>query len=464
MIAALGEEYVAALRSIYADRVRGGADFVMMWFAKAHQAITSGKVERVGLVATQSIRRGASEAVLRAIFDTGRIFEAWSDEEWSVDGADVRVCLVCFEGDRGGGAVLNGEHVDQIYSDLSAGQANLTDARRLSSNLGVCFQGPVKVGPFEVEGEVAREWLSAPINPNGRPNSDVLRPWANASDIVRRPSGKWIIDFGMLQEVGASAYEKPFEYVRKNVMPSRLANRDEQRRMNWWRLGRSGSDLKAATGKLARQILSPRVSKHRIFTWAPPQLLPDSRLVSIARDDDTCFGVLHSRFHEIWSVRLGGWHGVGNDPQYTPSLGFETFPFPNGLTPAVDPADYAEDPRAVAIASAAQRLHELRENWLNPSDLVRREPEVVPGYPDRILPMSDEAAQKLKKRTLTNLYNERPTWLRHAHVALDDAVSAAYGCPRPPQGDAWQVRHPQRGRSDPLGDHYGSDEWSAGAG
>jgi hypothetical protein len=69
----------------------------------------------------------------------------------------------------------------------------------------------------------------------------------------------------------------------------------------------------------------------------------------------------------------------------------------------------------------------LRENWLNPADLVVREPEVVPGYPDRILPKDEKAAKELKKRTLTNLYNARPTWLANAHAALDRAVWAAYG-------------------------------------
>ena len=126
-------------------------------------------------------------------------------------------------------------------------------------------------------------------------------------------------------------------------------------------------------------------------------------------------------------VRLGGWHGVGNDPQYTPSLGFETFPFPEGLTPNIPAADYADDPRAKAIAAAARRLNELREAWLNPADLVLRVPEVVPGYPDRIRPVDEKAAVILKKRTLTNLYNERPTWLDHAHRDLDAAVAAAYG-------------------------------------
>jgi type II restriction/modification system DNA methylase subunit YeeA len=120
-------------------------------------------------------------------------------------------------------------------------------------------------------------------------------------------------------------------------------------------------------------------------------------------------------------------HGVGNDPEYVHTATFETFPFPEGLTPDIAASDYADDLCAQAIAAAAARLDELRENWLNPVDLIIREPEVVPGYPDRILPKNEEAAKELKKRTLTNLYNARPQWLANAHAALDEAVAEAYG-------------------------------------
>lgn len=139
------------------------------------------------------------------------------------------------------------------------------------------------------------------------------------------------------------------------------------------------------------------------------------------------FGILHSRFHELWSLRLGT--SLEDRPRYTPTTTFETFPFPEGLTPNMPAAEYADDPRAARIAEVARRLNELRKNWLNPPDLVRCEPEVVPGYPDRILPVSEKAAQVLKKRTLTNLYNERPAWLDNVHRELDDAVAAAYGWP-----------------------------------
>jgi type II restriction/modification system DNA methylase subunit YeeA len=147
----------------------------------------------------------------------------------------------------------------------------------------------------------------------------------------------------------------------------------------------------------------------------------------ISRDDDSTFGILSSRFHASWAAYNGGVRGASRT--YTPSTAFETFPFPSGLTPKIPAKDYAKDSHAVAIAKAAKRLDELRNNWLNPPDLMDIVPEVVPGYPDRILPKNEKAAAELKKRTLTNLYNARPQWLDDAHRDLDAAVAAAYGWP-----------------------------------
>jgi type II restriction/modification system DNA methylase subunit YeeA len=180
---------------------------------------------------------------------------------------------------------------------------------------------------------------------------------------------------------------------------------------------------------LTRYIATPKVSRHRFFVYLDKSIIPDNLVIVITRDDDATFGILSSRIHRVWSLAKGAWCGVGNDPTYTPTSTFETYPFPEGLTPDVPAAAYADDPRAVTIAEAARRLSELREAWLNPSDLVERVPEVVPGYPDRIVPVSPKAAAILKTRTLTNLYNERPAWLDNAHGDLDAAVAAAYGWP-----------------------------------
>ena len=132
----------------------------------------------------------------------------------------------------------------------------------------------------------------------------------------------------------------------------------------------------------------------------------------------------------------------------TPTTCFEAFPFPAGLTPAdtahqrteplpdgaLIPADLPPAVRqpAETIAHAAKRLVDLRDAWLNPPEWAQRVPEVVPlglaasPYPDRIVARPGHEAD-LAKRTLTNLYNARPTWLAQAHEALDAAVAAAYG-------------------------------------
>jgi type II restriction/modification system DNA methylase subunit YeeA len=165
---------------------------------------------------------------------------------------------------------------------------------------------------------------------------------------------------------------------------------------------------------------------------------PDNSVVVIARGDLPLFGILSSTYHCSWARRAGNFLGVGNDPRYTPTTTFETFPFPEGLTPNIPAADTARDPRAQRIAAAAKALDDLRRAWLNPPDLVDIVPEMTPTaapgeaprrYPDRILPKNEEAAAKLKERTLTNLYNQRPRWLADAHDALDRAVAAAYGWP-----------------------------------
>ena len=181
---------------------------------------------------------------------------------------------------------------------------------------------------------------------------------------------------------------------------------------------------------MARYIATPTVAKHRLFVWLDAGVCPDHQLIVIARDDDVTFGILHSRFHEAWSLRLGTWLGKGNDPRYTPTTTFETFPFPDGLSPNVPAADYAEDPRAVAIAETARRVVELRDRWLNPPEWVEWVEwvdEPVPGYPKRPVARDEATAKELKARTLTNLYNARPQWLADAHAALDAAVAAAYG-------------------------------------
>lgn len=443
MIRQLGENYTYALRKLYAGKVSGGADLVCYWFYKAHLQVVTGKALRAGFVATNSIRGGANRKVLDAITNDLVIFNAWSDEGWINDGAAVRVSLVSFVSENSDFGVpsLNGIPVPSINADLTASldsinRLDLTTARRLVENEGASFIGTQKNGPFDISGSVARAWLSLP-NPNGRSNSDIVRPWANGSDITRRPSDTWVIDFNKMSEEEASLYEQPFEHVVNLVKPTRLHLRREWHRTHWWCHGDTRPSMKRNLSQLKRCILSPRVSKYRVFAWFSSVIVPDSAVVAIARADDATFGILQSRFHELWSLRLGT--ALEDRPRYTPSTTFETYPFPEGLTPAdtvgqpfrngelqIPSVHTDRIPIATTIAVAAHRLDTLRNNWLNPLEWVDLIPEVIAGYPDRSV-AKPEHASELKKHTLTNLYNARPAWLDLAHKALDKAVADAYG-------------------------------------
>ena len=425
----LGNEYTDRMRNVYRGRIPAFADLVCYWFHKAGRAVAEGKAARAGLVATNSIRGGRNRAVLDQITADAAIFDAWADEPWVVDGAAVRVSLVCFASQNAHLPVhLDGSAADRIAADLTSGRADLTTVVRLAQNRGTAFVGDQKSGPFDVPGDLAREWLRLPANPNGRFNADVLKPWFNGMDVTRRPAGKWIIDFGAaMSRQEAALYEAPFTHSFAHVLPMRKNSKVKGISDFWWRHWRPRPEMWQALDGLLRFIATPRVAKHRLFVWLDARVCPDSATIAIARDDDTTFGILHSRFHEAWSLRLGTWLGKGNDPRYTPTTTFETFPFPPGLTPNIPASKYAANPRAMAIALEARRLVELRNRWLNPPEWVEWVDEPVSGYPKRPVPRDEDAAKALKKRTLTNLYNARPQWLADVHAALDAAVAAAYG-------------------------------------
>ncbi|MBL0041742.1 MAG: class I SAM-dependent DNA methyltransferase [Xanthomonadales bacterium] len=427
MLRELGDAYVATLRKTYAGRVPGGADLVCYWFEKANDAIRAGTLQRAGLVATNSIRGGRNREVLKHIVDTTRIFNAWSDEEWINEGAAVRVSLICF-GKYDADACLDGVTAEIIHSDITASTSDsvvdLTRAQPLSENSSIAFTGITKKGRFDISGDDARKLIARSGNPNSLSNSNVVIPWKNGEAMLDRDPDKWIINFGELAEHEAAQFAEPFATVERLVKPARLKSNAKGERESWWRLARRAPDMFRATTSMVRFIVTAEVSKHRIFCWMQTGIVPDKNLVAIARDDDTTFGVLQSSIHSVWALKLGT--SLEDRPRYTSTTTFRTFPFPEGLTPNIPAAQYEHDPRAQRIADAARKLNDARERWLNPPEWTERVPEVVSGYPDRIIAKPGHDAE-LKKRTLTNLYNARPEWLALLHRDLDTAVAAAYG-------------------------------------
>jgi type II restriction/modification system DNA methylase subunit YeeA len=429
----LGRDYQERLWQQYKKRVPGAADLCCYWFEKARAHIANGKCKRAGLLATQSIRGGTNREVLKRIKESGDIFWAVSDKDWILDGATVHVSMIAFDNGEEKTRTLDNNITSTINANLTTA-ADVTQAKTISRNLGVCFIGTKKAGQYNLPEEAAIPWLSIP-NPHGKPNSDVLRPWTNGTTLMQKGLPQWIIDAGVdmpLEEF--QRYEQPFRFVIENVKPERDTNKEERTRKNFWLHKRPGPDMRAALLGIDRCIAVVRHSKHRLFTWLDTSVLPDDGIYVFARADDWYLGVLHSRIHDVWAMSQGTQVRERESGfRYTPQSCFETFPFPE-----------AQAENDAAINAAAKELNELRERWLNPPEWTREEVLEFPGTPGgpwsryiapgtntvrypRMVPKDDASAALLKTRTLTNLYNERPTWLDLAHKKLDAAVFAAYG-------------------------------------
>jgi hypothetical protein len=192
--------------------------------------------------------------------------------------------------------------------------------------------GDQKGGPFEVEPEIART-MRAAVNPDGRSNADVIRPWVNGLDIGGRPRGLQIICFPAgMSMLEAALYEAPFEYVRAAVRPRReSASADPHSAATWWLHQRSRPEFRHALGDRLRYIATIRHSKHRLFVWLSANVIPDSALIVFARDDDYTFGVASSTCtSSLWrdtsnpAYNIAGPPGAQPDPRTLPMLRFGT--------------------------------------------------------------------------------------------------------------------------------------------
>ncbi len=271
---ALGSEYTEALFTVYKDRLPAASDLACYWHEKARAMVARGQAKRVGLLATQGIRGGASRRVLELVKETGDIFMAWSDLPWTLDGAAVHISMVGFDDGSEKMRTLDGVAVLAINPDLTAG-TDLTRARRLRENAGIAFYSDVKAGPFDIPESAARKMLAEP-NPDGRSNADVVRPWVNGKDIAGRSRGMWIIDFGVdMPEMEAALYEAPFEYVKAHVLPIRAKTRRESYRRKWWLHAEPCAGMRSAIAPLQRYLATPSTAKHRTFVWMPVMVLAD---------------------------------------------------------------------------------------------------------------------------------------------------------------------------------------------
>ena len=396
----LGEKYVGILHECWGKSVPGGADLSIYWHEQARRQVERRKTMRTGLLTTQNVRGILTRPVLQRICDTGAIFLAYSNEPWIGDGAAVRISIVGQDNGAEEDCQLDGVSVTHINPDLTTGPY-LASAKVIASSRGVAFMGGKRNGPFDIDSNVADTMIKSSGNPNGRPNSDIVVPFITASDLAGADRHRYIIDFIGRSEDEAADYAAPFEYVRQVVKPVRDQNPNEHLREHWWLHAQPGLALRKAIADLSRWIVTPVTSKHRFFAWRDISTVHDNTTVVIARADDYAFGVLSSKPHTLWALATGTRIGQGNDPRYVHGSTFNTFPFPWPLDTTEDALDDGQREHHAAISEAAKDLDDARAKWLSADS----------------------------SRTMTELYNEKPTWFCNRQQTLDEAVLDSYGWP-----------------------------------
>lgn len=421
-----GDGYAAALRSVYANEVPDGADFVMYWWSRSAAALRGGTTRRFGLITTNSIVQVFNRKVLEHAFQhqaTSSVVFAIADHPWvdETDGAAVRIAMTVAQLGSHTGRLLSiisevqeedgtrtvgfKERTGKIHPNIRVGP-NLLLAAPLQSNRAIAGTGLILGNRGFVLDKAEAEDLSR-SSPLAKA---MIAPLYNGRDLTDRPRGAYVVDTGGVSESDLLA-KAPAVYQRLKalVYPERQVNRDPRLRDRWWLFRRSNDQIRAAIKGLSRYIATPEVAKHRVFSFLSADVKPEHVLFVAALEDAYFLGVLSSRAHVVWSLAAGG--TLEDRPRYNKTRCFDPFPIPT-----------ANDTVQGLIRDLAERLDRHRK------ERIAHHPGLTITGMYNVLAMLragetlDEKSKVIHQQALT-------TVLRQLHDELDAAVFDAYGWP-----------------------------------
>lgn len=425
---ALGDGYTETLRKTYPD-VPESADFVMFWWSKAAQLLTSQgtgtKLRRFGFVTTNSLKQTFNRRVLARFMEGGlSLAYAVPDHPWvdEADGAAVRIAMTVAEQGSNSGVLTtvvgerqsgNGEYdittkdeVGVIHPNLTVG-VNVTDAHELKALEKLSGRGVQLMGA----GFIITRKTAAELGLDRREGLEQhIREYRNGKDLTNRPRDVLVIDlFGLSMDDVRDKFPEVYQYMLLSVKPERDQNNRASYRDNWWLFGEPRKAFRPALAPLHRYIATVETSKHRFFQFLDASVLPDNKLVAIAHADAYVLGVLSSRIHVAWALAQGSNLGVGNDPVYVKTRCFETFPFPD-----------ATDAQKQAIRELAERLDAFRKERL--AEHSKLTMTALYNVLEQV-----RAGNELDAKAKTIHDHGLVSTLAALHDDLDAAVAEAYG-------------------------------------
>ncbi len=383
------------LSNVIAGRRKGNADIVAYFILRAVGILGDGG--SLGLIATNSIAQGRSrEVALDEIVANGFVItRAIQSRPWPAESANLEYAAVWGATSSvldGAQRVLDGKPVGSISTLLEP-------ATRISGwpiatrpNRDVAFEGCKLTGSgFILDPVEARRWVEKDAK-----NIEVLFPYLTGEDLNQRPDGsasRWVIDFNDRIEVDAAGYGNPYSRVLSAVKPERQKNNRKLYRDRWWQFGERRPGLRRAIADLDEVLVIARVSKSvmpvRVSTG---QVFSDATVV-FATESFADQAVLSSSLHQMWAIKYGS--GMRNDPRYTPSDVFETFPRPEPTERLAEIGKTLDTERRAIMLEQNLGLTKLYNRINDPEIADADDPDVAR--------------------------------LREIHVELDQAVIAAYG-------------------------------------
>ncbi|WP_409048327.1 DNA methyltransferase [Microbacterium sp. HA-8] len=315
--------------NVLAGGRRGSADLVAYFFLRATSLLQVKGT--LGLIATNTVAQGDSREVgLDAMVADGfTITRAIQSRSWPASSANLEYAAVW------GSLSPVGEDVPRIADDTEVRRVStLLEAQgraegtpvRLAENLGLAFQGCIVLGMgFVLEPEEAQEWIAA--DPR---NAEVLFPYLNGEDLNQRPdasASRWVVDFDGRSQEESAGFPLPYQRLSEQVRPERARKPKAVREAPWWLFLRSRPAMRGAIAELSEVLVIARVSKTVMPMRVPTGQVPSEACVVFASDSYSAQAVLSSSLHQLWAITYGS--GMRNDPRYTPSDVFETFPRPD---------------------------------------------------------------------------------------------------------------------------------------
>jgi hypothetical protein len=343
MRAELGDGYAEAAWKVRKD-VPGGADFVMHFWDEAATRLLAkppkgakgeNSLRRFGFITTNSITQTFSRRVVERHMNAKlplSLVYAIPDHPWlkASDKAAVRIAMtVAVRGERQGKLAevmhesgLNTDtpevrlEVDEgkITSKLTLG-ADLSKVQPLLANDGLSSRGVMLFG----KGFIVNASQASTLEKANKPDvPTVIYDYVNGRDLASQSRGLKVIDLYDVSEAKArEAYPAIFQHVLESVKPERDQNRDKDIKKRWMEFGRVRVEMRDYLLGEPAFLATPETAKHRFFVELDAEVRADNTIVTIGLSQGFHQAILSSRTHIYWSINLGGWLGVGNDPRYS---------------------------------------------------------------------------------------------------------------------------------------------------